>query len=322
MTRSLMDDYVSIMKSVGSDDASHERIKRAVDRERARSASAPAAASARTAVSARTASASGRAPRRALRIAAVAACTALLVLGAGIALPRLTGGGSPAAPVAGMQGFVLAAYADGNPVDGGQNTVVTSTDIFKNSGGWSEGDNDVYETAYTIDPSILGNDVVSVEYRSTNENVVLEGMRDRRKVLPGESAGTEYLSSITVGGPNATLPDLYQLDLRVSVPATDTIKEADEAYNELADADIYDEDLSDRLSLEVQRSCAEELASGTLEITATFADGSTQTHVYRIVPVENFEELWWKDNATFRAALDDESVDYEPLQLFTLQQIE
>ena len=316
-----MDDYVRTMKSVGSDDASLTRIQRAVARERARSASAPAA-SGRTDMSARTASASAPAPCRGLRIAAVAACTALLALGGAFALPRLMGRGAPVTPVAGMQGFVLAAYADGSAVEDGENTVMTSTDIFKNSGGWSEGDNDVYETAYTIDPSILGNNVVSVEYRSTNENVVLEGMRDRRKVLPGESAGTEYLSSITVGGPNATLPDLYQLDLRVSVPATDTIKEADEAYNELADADIYDEDLSDRLSLEVQRSCAEELASGTLEITATFADGSTQTHVYRIVPVENFEELWWKDNAAFQAALDDESVDYEPLQLFTLQQIE
>lgn len=316
-----MDDYVRTMKSVGSDDASLTRIQRAVARERARSASAPAA-SGRTDMSARTASASAPAPCRGLRIAAVAACTALLALGGAFALPRLMGRGAPVTPVAGMQGFVLAAYADGSAVEDGENTVMTSTDIFKNSGGWSEGDNDVFETAYTIDPSVLGNDVVSVEYRSTNENVVLEGMRDRRKVLPGESAGTEYLSSITVGGPNATLPDLYQLDLRVSVPATDTIKEADEAYNELADADIYDEDLSDRLSLEVQRSCAEELASGTLEITATFADGSTQTHVYRIVPVENFEELWWKDNAAFQAALDDESVDYEPLQLFTLQQIE
>lgn len=321
MTQNLMDDYVRTMKSVGSDDASLTRIQRAVARERARSASAPAA-SGRTDMSARTASASAPAPCRGLRIAAVAACTALLALGGAFALPRLMGRGAPVTPVAGMQGFVLAAYADGSAVEDGENTVMTSTDIFKNSGGWSEGDNDVYETAYTIDPSILGNDVVSVEYRSTNENVVLEGMRDRRKVLPGESAGTEYLSSITVGGPNATLPDLYQLDLRVSVPATDTIKEADEAYNELADADIYDEDLSDRLSLEVQRSCAEELASGTLEITATFADGSTQTHVYRIVPVENFKELWWKDNAAFQAALDDENVDYEPLQLFTLQQIE
>lgn len=321
MTQNLMDDYVRTMKSVGSDDASLTRIQRAVARERARSASAPAA-SGRTDMSARTASASAPAPCRGLRIAAVAACTALLALGGAFALPRLMGRGAPVTPVAGMQGFVLAAYADGSAVEDGENTVMTSTDIFKNSGGWSEGDNDVYETAYTIDPSILGNDVVSVEYRSTNENVVLEGMRDRRKVLPGESAGTEYLSSITVGGPNATLPDLYQLDLRVSVPATDTIKEADEAYNELGNAGIYDEELSDRLGLEVQRACAEELASGTLEITATFADRSTQTHVYRIAPVEDFEQLWWKDRAARRASFDDEDADYEPLQLFTLQQIE
>lgn len=321
MTQNLMDDYVRTMKSVGSDDASLTRIQRAVARERARSTFAPAT-SGRTAVSARSMSASGRAPCRGLRIAAVAACTALLALGGAFALPRLMGRGAPVTPVAGMQGFVLAAYADGNPVDDGKNAVVTSTDIFKSSGGWSEGDNDIFETAYTIDPSVLGNDVVSVEYRSTNENVLLEGMRDRRKVLPGESPGTEYLSSITVGGPNATLPDLYQLDLRVAIPATDAIKEADEAYNELGNAGIYDEELSDRLGLEVQRACAEELASGTLEITATFADGSTQTHVYRIAPVENFEELWWKDNAAFKAFLDDQSIDYEPLQLFTLQQIE
>ena len=316
-----MDDYVRTMKSVGSDDASLTRIQRAVARERARSASAPAA-SGRTDMSARTASASAPAPCRGLRIAAVAACTALLALGGAFALPRLMGRGAPVTPVAGMQGFVLAAYADGSAVEDGENTVMTSTDIFKNSGGWSEGDNDVFETAYTIDPSVLGNDVVSVEYRSTNENVLLEGMRDRRKVLPGESPGTEYLSSITVGGPNATLPDLYQLDLRVAIPATDAIKEADETYNELGNAGIYDEGLSDRLGLEVQRACAEELASGTLEITATFADGSTQTHVYRIAPVENFEELWWKDNAAFKAFLDDQSIDYEPVQLFTLQQIE
>lgn len=321
MTQNLMDDYVRTMKSVGSDDASLTRIQRAVARERARSASAPAA-SGRTDMSARTASASAPAPCRGLRIAAVAACTALLALGGAFALPRLMDRGAPVTPVAGMQGFVLAAYADGSAVEDGENTVMTSTDIFKNSGGWSEGDNDVFETAYTIDPSVLGNDVVSVEYRSTNENVLLEGMRDRRKVLPGESPGTEYLSSITVGGPNATLPDLYQLDLRVAIPATDAIKEADETYNELGNAGIYDEELSDRLGLEVQRACAEELASGTLEITATFADGSTQTHVYRIAPVENFEELWWKDNAAFKAFLDDQSIDYEPVQLFTLQQIE
>ena len=70
---------------------------------------------------------------------------------------------------------------------------MTSTDIIMSSGSWSQGDDGSYTAAYTIDPGILGNDVISVEYHSTNENVVLEGMRDRRKVLTGESPGTEYL---------------------------------------------------------------------------------------------------------------------------------
>ena len=321
MTQNLMNDYVRTMKRVGSDDASRGRIRRAIAHERARSASVPAAAPVRAAVSARTASASGRTPRRGMRIAAIAACATLLALGGAIALPRLMNRSSPATPVAGMQGFVLAAYADGSAVEGSESTVVTSTDIIMSSGSWSQGEDGSYTMAYTIDPSVLGNDVVSVEYRSTNESVVLEGMRDRGKVLPGESPGTEYLSSITVGGPNATLPDLHQLDLRVTVAATDAIKEADEAYRELSYAGTYDENVSDHHSFEIERACAEELASGALEITATFADGSAQTHVYRIAPVKNFEELWWKDNAAFQAALDDESVNYEPLQLFALQQV-
>ena len=321
MTQNLMDDYVRTMKSVGSDDASLTRIQRAVARERARSASAPAA-SGRTDMSARTASASAPAPCRGLRIAAVAACTALLALGGAFALPRLMGRGAPVTPVAGMQGFVLAAYADGSAVEDGENTVMTSTDIIMSSGSWSQGDDSSDTTAYTLDPGVLGNDVASVEYRSTNENVMLEGVRDRGKVLPGESPGTEYLSSITVGGPDATLPDLHQLDLRVTTPETDAIKKADEADRELSYASVYDEEASGRHSYEVERACAEELASGTLEITATFADGSTQTHVYRIAPVEDFEQLWWKDRAARRASFDDEDADYEPLQLFTLQQIE
>lgn len=315
MTRNVMNDYVRMMRRVGDDGASRERIRRAVSRERQRGASPSVTQPVRTDVPART-------PRRGMRIAAIAACTALLALGGAIALPRLTGSSSPATPVPGMQGFVLAAYADGNAVAGNENTVMTSTDIIMSSGSWSQGDDGSYTTAYTIDPDILGNDVVSVEYRSTNENVVLEGMRDRGKVPPGESPGTEYLSSITVGGPDATLPDLHQLDLRVTAPETDAIKKADEAYRELSNAGAYDEEVSDRHSYEVERACAEELASGTLEITATFADGSTQTHVYRIVPVEDFEQLWWKDRAAWRASFDDEDADYEPLQLFALQQIE
>ncbi len=316
MTQPLMDDYIRTMKRVGDDEASREHIARAVDRERIRFASASVA------VSACTASTSERTPRRALHITAIAACAALLAIGGAIALPRLADNGKLATPMKGMQGFALAAYADGSPVEGASDTVMTSTDIIMGSRSWSEGDDGSYETEYTIDPSVIGNDVVSVEYRSTNENVVLEGMRDRRKVRPGESPGTEYLSSIVVGGPDATLPDLHQLDLRVTVPATDAIKEASEISRGLSSANTYDEKASDRLSFEVERACAEELASGTLEITATFENGGTQTHAYRIVPVRDFEELWQRDQAAFRASLENGGNDYEPEQLYALQQIQ
>lgn len=221
-----------------------------------------------------------------------------------------------------MQGFVLAAYADGTSIEDSENTVMTSTDIIMSSGSWSQGDDGATRRRTSSIQGVLGNDVASVEYRSTNENVMLEGMRDRGKVLPGESPGTEYLSSITVGGRTRRCPTSINSICAVTTPETDAIKKADEADRELSYAGVYDDEASGRHSYEVERACAEELASGTLEITATFADGSTQTHVYRIAPVEDFEQLWWKDRAARRASFDDEDADYEPLQLFTLQQIE
>lgn len=68
------------------------------------------------------------------------------------------------------------------------------------------------------DPN-TGDGIVSMRYRSTNENALLEGSRDRANVLPGQSPGTPMLSEITVGGENATLPDLYQLNLCVTAVA-------------------------------------------------------------------------------------------------------
>lgn len=115
--------------------------------------------------------------------------------------------------------------------------------------------------------------MVSIECRSTNENVKLEGSRDRRNVLSGESPGTPMLEAITVGGPNATLPDLYQLNLWVKAPATAEVIAAKNELHDLADQGSPTEDAWDRLSLEVERSAATELSSGTLDITATFEDG-------------------------------------------------
>ena len=58
MSQNLMNDYVRTMKRVGSDDASRERIRRAIARERQNGASVSVARPARVAASA-------HAPRRA-----------------------------------------------------------------------------------------------------------------------------------------------------------------------------------------------------------------------------------------------------------------
>lgn len=163
--------------------------------------------------------------------------------------------------------------------------------------------------------------MVSIECRSTNENVKLEGSRDRRNVLSGESPETPMLEAITVGGPNATLPDLYQLNLWVKAPATAEVIAAKNELHDLADQGSPTEDAWDRLSLEVERSAATELSSGTLDITATFEDGSTLTHSYRIAPADNFEEIWHRNEEAWMASFEEGAPKYEPEQLYILQQV-
>lgn len=217
--------------------------------------------------------------------------------------------------VAGRSGFVLTAYAEGAPVDASNGTVVTADKLFKyGSRSWSETDDGGIFTQYTIDPNCLGNDVVSVEYRSTNENVTLEGQRDPGKVLPGETGGTAMLQSLTVGGPNATLPDLYELKLCVTAPATDEFKAITGSSTD------SDEDWS-KMGLLAEQAAATELASGTLEITATFADSSTETHAYRILPVDDFEAVWMRNDQAGKYAQDSEEDVSGDECLYVLEQI-
>lgn len=50
------------------------------------------------------------------------------------------------------------------------------------------------------------------------------------------------LEAITVGGPNATLPDLYQLNLWVKAPATAEVIAAKNELHDLADQGSPTED--------------------------------------------------------------------------------
>lgn len=203
MDDKLMNSYIDAMGSVGTDEASRTKLERAIARERKRATDTKACAVPR---------------RRAMRIAAAAAAVGLITVRSALVLPRLTGHNIPISPDPDLTGFVLTAYAEGEKVDGMDNAVMTSTDALMGLGSWSENDDGTSSLQYLIDPNCLGNDMVSIEYRSTNENVKLEGSRDRRNVLSEESPGTPMLEAITVGGPNATLPDLYQLNLWVKAP--------------------------------------------------------------------------------------------------------
>lgn len=299
MVKNIMDSYAHAMRQVGREQASYDNIARAVDCERQRGSD--------------TAHARPWAPHHALRLAAMAACAGLLVLGGASILPHVMGG-SASAPNASADGFVLAAYAEGSPIEG-KTGIVSTDNLILDSGSWSGSPDSGFEVQYIIDPSVAGDGVASLEYRSTNENVKLEGHRDRALVQPGESLGTPYLTSFTVGGTGATLPDLHQLDLRVTTSANDKI---DACYGQATGG--AGQDAWDLLGLEIERAAAEELASGTLEITATFEDGHTETHVYRIIPVEDFDEVWGRNKTAANKAYET-GAEYVPEQLYALEQV-
>lgn len=154
-----------------------------------------------------------------------------------------------------------------------------------------------------------------MRYRSTNENALLEGSRDRANVLPGQSPGTPMLSEITVGGENATLPDLYQLNLCVTAVA----EGEDGGAVQLEAGDTPE--AWDRKRCLIELAAAQELAKGTPEVTATFEDGNTVTRVYRIVPVDDFEEAWLSNNRAWDKALESGTPEYDLKPLYMLEQV-
>ena len=76
--------------------------------------------------------------------------------------------------------------------------------------------------------------------------------------------------------------------------------------------DAYSEAM-DQLGVLVQTKAAEMVGESVLTITATFYDGTTESHRYRIAPVENFEER-------YREILDDPRSG-ERSSLFTIEQL-
>ena len=303
-----MDDFVDKFSALGEDEESLRSLQHAiaVEREALTRTAKPRGSSQREVASS-------------ARFAIIAAYAIAIVLLGTFALPRLfvphtdpnTGDGTTSL----QTDFVLTAYAKGTPVEGRENTIFATEDIFSEGGGYSENDDGSFIKQYIIDPSCTGDGIVSMRYRSTNENVLLEGSRDRANVLPGQSPGTPMLSEITVGGENATLPDLYQLNLCVTAVAED--EDGNAVQLEAGDTP----EAWDRKRRLIELAAAQELAKGTLEVTATFEDGSAVARVYRIVPVDNFEEVWLSNNRAWDEALESGTPDYDLKPLYMLEQL-
>ncbi|MDO4596755.1 MAG: hypothetical protein Q4B30_07340 [Coriobacteriaceae bacterium] len=276
-------DYARLMKRVGQDESSREAIEHALEEER---------------------SARRHAPHRARYLGAVAAV--LLIALWAVALDVLPGSRPAQAP---GQRFALTAYAQGKPVAGRRNVVTSSTDAIQSMASWSQNDDGDYVVQYIVDPHWVGKNVKSVRYRSTNEHVALEGRR--------RGSGTEggLVPEITVGGPSSQAPSLDQLDLAVTVRPTEEIR-ALASRNELSQEDW------DRKDYLVERAAAEELASGGLEVTATFTDGSSETHLYRISPSDDFERAWERNQKVWERVLDGKESDPRYEQLYVLEQMD
>lgn len=303
-----MDDFVEKFSALGEGEESLRSLQHAIAVERE--------------TLTRVAKPRGSARREAApsaRFAIIAACAIVIVLLGAFALPRLfvphtnpnTGDGTTSL----QTDFVLAAYAKGTPVEGRENTIFATEDVFSEGGVYSENDDGSFIKQYIIDPSCTGDGIVSMRYRSTNENALLEGSRDRANVLPGQSPGTPMLSEITVGGENATLPDLYQLNLCVTAVA----EGEDGGAVQLEASDTPE--AWDRKRCLIELAAAQELAKGTPEVTATFEDGNTVTRVYRIVPVDDFEEAWLSNNRAWDKALESGTPEYDLKPLYMLEQV-
>lgn len=250
-----------------------------------------------------------------VRIAATAACIIAAVFFGALALAHLLVHNTDDAAAPMQTNIVLTAYAKGTPVDGRDNAIFATEDIFHEGGGYTENSDGSFLKEYVIDPSCMGDGIVSIRYRSTNKNVQLKGSRNKANVLPGESYGTSMLTEITVGEDGTTPPDLDQLSLCVT--ATAAGENGEVVQLEAGDSP---EAWSKKRYL-IELAAAQELAKGTLEITATLEDGSTVTLAYRIVPVDNFENMWFNNNASWEAALESGASEFDLKPLYILEQL-
>lgn len=330
MGRTPLDDYTAAMGAVTMTDGARETLKRnliACRRKRARNGPAsggqkraPAAVTAPRAV-----------PRSRRSVLKIAAAGAVVLIGTATAATVISlwdttsQGPSPVVPAA--PSFVLAAYADGVPVDEGADTVLAGPGFLDSVTGWSmmepvrEG-YDEFQITLSIDLSVYGDTIDALTYeidgdesasfsllsRNTLPDGTLEEPHGRRLHVTAdqlESTGTKQ--AVTLG-----------LDIRYSIPT------GQEPWRSLEER--YREGTSDEFRHETTAFGARLLTGRTITVTATFQDGTQAEQAYRIAAVDDIVGALRRNDEAFLAYVDayEEDPSAEPPvpePLFTLTRV-
>lgn len=234
------------------------------------------------------------------------------------------GAGTPASSLA--EQFGLALYADAD--EGGQTvSVATADEGIVPFGG--EGGPRPSALSYQLNLACVGEGIESVIYAIDGEDVALE-LIDMKPLEDGTLVPSTYTASqeFTLDYADQQPEDLCRLvkvDLRTpeerdwSARVADVLARLDAATdpaekealnNELTELDKeqadsinggyealgQDEDARyaamDELFFEASCEAAQKIGQATLSATATFTDGTTLMRRYRIMPVENFEQVF------------------------------
>ena len=348
---SIMDDYAKTMRTVHMDDESRSQLKErlrkeAMQTEPTSTRSLPGVGTYHHSAAhhnlqiqqpVREAHATARtgAPMHSRRrVLAIAACSTLAIVGVAGAFalgPQILGSPSisPAASVS-APSFVLAAYAEGTPVPDRSNTVLTGGQFLTYVPGWDAGYSDDDDTTvhahfgFIIDLTTLGEDITSVTYTiDGDDRAYLEYLQSRSSVEPGDELSDRKGHTITISAEELAAVGTidggsFYLEMSYDLP---------ESFIELYEAGLGPNATQEDFDAYYYQSItygASLLRGRTLSITATFNDGSELTHIYRLEPVEAFEDQLRANTTAVNESIanntDASKLDLEPL--FMLEQIQ
>ena len=348
---SIMDDYAKTMRTVHMDDESRAQLKErlrkeAMQTEPTSTRSLPGIGTYHHSAAhhnlqiqqpvreAHAAARTGAPMHSRRRVLALAACSALAIVGVAGALalgPQILGSPSisPAASVS-APSFVLAAYAEGTPVPDRSNTVLTGGQFLTYVPGWDAGYSDDDDTTvhahfgFAIDLTTLGEDITSVTYTiDGDDSAYFEYGQSRYGVQMGDALADRMSQTITLSSEELAAISTIEggslsLEMSCDLP---------KSFNELYDASLASSDNPDGHDDFYYQSItygASLLSGRTLSITATFDDGSELTHIYRLEPVEAFEDQLRANTTAVNESIanntDASKLDLEPL--FMLEQIQ